>query len=83
MDMIKAPPKTGHSAVVRLWLEAQDRIVSLSHVCDEFVIAREDASVPPCEATVVFEVDGNRYERRVRLNDGLAPSGSKTFLTSL
>lgn len=62
---------TGYSADVNLWLACGNDIIPLSHTSSTFVIARPPAHLEPCDATIVVEIDGDRFETPVVLPDGM------------
>jgi hypothetical protein len=74
--------RTGYSASVRLWLACDVREIPLSHASSTFVIAKQPESVPPGPATIIFSVDGERYERPVTLVSGLNPSNREAMVLS-
>lgn len=74
---------TGYSSVVRLTLRQNGHEVSLSHSCDSFVIARNPIDLPAGPATVVTQIDDQRYERTVVLTVGMSSQRGKTLISKL
>jgi hypothetical protein len=63
----------GYSSHVRLCLEFEGRSYSLSHIGPNFVRLREAAELPPGNAVVVMEVDGEVRRWPVVLEHGAVP----------
>ena len=71
MDIKK--PAINYSASVDIWLDCGELgIVPLSQASSTFVIAAEAVSLPICEARIIMTIDGERYERRVQLINGMS-----------
>jgi hypothetical protein len=70
MDDIRT--KLGYSAQIDMWLEC-DQLgpVPLSQVAPTFVIATTPVALPACNARIVLLVDGQKFERAVRLVNGM------------
>ena len=62
---------TGYSADVEIWLVCGKRRIRLSHAADTFVIAADAVDLPAGDAHIELVVDGNRFDRRVRVPGGL------------
>jgi hypothetical protein len=69
---MSANPATGYSAAVRLRLEAEGQSFELAQIGPEKVILRAPASLPPCRAEVVMDVDDFTRRWLVALPEGIA-----------
>ena len=65
-----------------MWLSCGDRRISLSHTSSTYVIAKEPADLPPCDADIVFTIDGTRYERPIKLINGMTSSSREAAVAS-
>ena len=64
---------TNHSADVDLWMDCGPYgAIPLSQASYGFVIAATARDLPACIARIILTVDGRKYERTVRLVNGLA-----------
>ena len=59
-----------YSAEVALSLVVGEQTLPLSHVAPHFVILSNPVDLPPCQAEVVVDVDGDILRRSVFLVDG-------------
>ena len=73
---------TGYSATVRIWLYYGEKMIPLSHASSTFVIAKAPEDLPAGDAEIVFTVDGERYERRVQLVDGMSVKRREAMVLS-
>jgi len=74
---------TGYSADVRIWLRCDDQmLIPLSHASSTFVIAKNAIDYPACNAHIVFTIDEERFERPVRLVDGMKKESREAMVLS-
>jgi hypothetical protein len=73
---------TGFSADVRIWLEAGDKLVQLSHSSSTYVIAKEAIDLPSGNASIVCTIDGKRFERPVHLVNGMTKNNREAMVLS-
>ena len=73
-----------HSAIVRLWLDADGVKIPLAQVGPDFVITEGPANFPAITcAEVVVEVDGDEKRRRVQLPEGVRHQDLMTRIENL
>lgn len=73
--------KIGHSAAIDLWLDC-DHLgsVPLSQVAPTFVIASNPVALPACNARIILVIDGQKFERAVRLVNGMEPTSREAAI---
>ncbi len=57
-------------------------MIPLSHASSTFVIAWEAVDLPAGDAEIVFTVDDERYERPVRLVNGMSRGNREAMVLS-
>ena len=73
--VLPEPNGTRHySSVVQMQLWVDGIPIPIAQMGLDFVILREPAALPPCEATVVFRIDQKEERWLVRLPNGVAGS---------
>jgi len=73
---------TSYSAQVQLRLECNGQTIQLSQVAPDWVIPVEPCNLPPSEAEIVTEVDGQEHRRSVFLSDGMLPTSVHVAIRS-
>jgi hypothetical protein len=76
-------PEKQYSADVDLWLDCGHHgKVQLTHASATFVIAAVAVCLPACLATIILTVDGQKYERPVKLVGGMSPNSREAMVLS-
>jgi hypothetical protein len=65
-----------YSSTVRGWLVADGHRLALAQVGPDHCILRRSVYVPPTEAERIIEVDGQRQQSRVFLQDGISETST-------
>ena len=73
---------TGYSADVSIWLECAGRKIPLTHTSANYVITPEAINLPPCDAEIIFKIDGERYSREVWLEEGMSVQNREVKVTT-
>ena len=75
--------KTNCSADVDMWMDCDGHgKVPLAQASSTFVVAATAVDVPPCDARIVLTVDGERFDRRVRLVNGISTDRKDAIVVS-
>ncbi len=72
------PENNGYSSTIRGWLVADGHRLALAQVGPDHCVVRRSVAIPPIEAELVIEVDGDERRSRVFLQDGI--SEDSTFV---
>ena len=71
------PEKDSYSSTVRGWLMADGHRFALAQVGPDFVFLRDPTPLPPMEAELRIEIDGDERRSRVFLPDGIGGGESR------
>lgn len=66
-----SPPATGYSPPLRMTLDMNGRTFDVGQTGPDFVILRDAADVPPGEATLHVDLDGDVASETLHFRDGL------------
>lgn len=69
--------ENGYSSTARGWLVANGRRLALAQVGPDHCILRDAVVLPPGEADLIVQIDGQQHHSRVMLGEG-APADSRT-----
>lgn len=75
--MMETSYKNGHSAVVRMRLLLNGCSLRIAQLGPDFLILREPAEYPVCDAEITLTVDGTEDRWRVRLPEGIRPEHTR------
>jgi hypothetical protein len=70
------PQTNGYSAEVRGWLVANGHRLALAQVGPDHCVLRQPASLPPSDADILVEIDGQVQQSRVFLEAGISPDSN-------
>jgi virulence-associated protein VagC len=80
--MIAEPTYGAHSAQVDMRLILTGKSVSITHMGSDFVIVETAVKHPPCEATILLQVDNAERRWTVRLPKGISAESKRVEITS-
>jgi hypothetical protein len=75
--MIAEQTYGAHSAQVEMRLILNGESVNITHMGPDFVLIGPAASHPPCEATILLQVDKADRRWAVRLPNGISPGATR------
>ena len=71
-----------HSARVEMLLIVQGKPISVSQMGPDFLFIERAAEHPPCDATLVLQVDDSERAWTVRLPDGISANSNRVVITT-
>ena len=72
MDWTAEERARGYSADVRMYLTIRGDVLRIAQLGPDFLILRNTAEYPPCEAEITISIDGDERRWRVYLPDGIS-----------
>ena len=78
--MIENLSNGAHSAIVNMSLIIGDKVIEIYQMGPDFLYIAPAGDHPPCEATIVFQVDQNERRWQVMLPDGISKSSDRVAL---
>ena len=66
------PQTNGYSSTIRGWLMVGGHRLALAQVGPAHCVVRRSIAIPPSEAELVIEIDGQQQQSRVFLQDGIS-----------
>lgn len=68
---VKVQPRSGHSAIVEMRVEADGVSYKLCEVGSNFIVIDEDVRLGPVNGEIVVTVDGREHRQKVFFKNGL------------
>lgn len=72
----------GYSTTIRGWLEAGGHRLMLAQIGPDHCVVRGSIPMPPTEAKLVIEIDGDERHKPVFLQDGIPDNASLVKFTN-
>jgi hypothetical protein len=66
----------GYSSTIRGWLEANGHRLPLAQVGPDYCVVHHSVPIPPTDAELVIEIDGEERRKRVFLQAGISDSST-------
>jgi hypothetical protein len=79
--MISVSNQGGHSADVKIHLRFNGFSLRIDQLGPDFIFVDSGSDHPPCEATIVMQVDSNERQWQVLLPDGISAKSRRVPIT--
>jgi hypothetical protein len=76
-----SPKSLGHSAVVRMELRLNGRVLPIAQLGPDFLVLSTPINHPPAEGEITLSIDGQESRWLIRLLDGLSAVQTRTRIS--